>query len=144
MIRVLSSKTNRYKNRVFEIPILPVDNSWFCVVSLLKEHFRLFPAHPSSPLFRKRTTTGSTPLQYRELLSFLKSAVTWIGLNPANVGLHSLRRSGAAFLHDLGIPLQDIKSIGDWSSLAVLMYLCTPFERKCDIELLVAQALARL
>lgn len=81
------------------------------------------------------------PIMYHELLQFLKTAVTWIGLSAADVGLHSLRRSGAAFLHSIGVPLNDIQSAGDWSSMAVLLYLCTPFSRKCSIEMEVARVL---
>lgn len=116
---MLSSKTNRYKNRKFEIPLGRIDNTWFCVHTMLKWQFALFPAPATSPLFRRRLGKGSVPLTYSELLGFLKRAVSWIGLDPANVGLHSLRRSGAGFLHGMGVPLQNIRSIGDWSSYNV-------------------------
>lgn len=140
VVRVLSSKTNRYRDRVFEIPISPVSNTKFCVSTMLHEHFLRFPAPITSPLFRKRIPGGSIPITYSDLLSFVKKMVTLIGMDPNNVGLHSLRRSGAAYLHQLGVPLQDIQTIGDWSSLAVLMYLSTPFSRKCEIETAVAQS----
>lgn len=142
VVHVLSSKTNRYRDCVFEIPISPVSNKKFCLCTMLNEHFLLFPAPPSSPLFRKRVHGGSIPVTYLDLLSFVKWMVTLIGLDPNNVGLHSLRRSGAAYLYRIGVPLQDIQTIGDWSSLAVLMYLSTPFSRKCEIELAVANSFA--
>lgn len=31
IINVRSSKTNRYKERIFQIPIMKVENPWFCV-----------------------------------------------------------------------------------------------------------------
>lgn len=141
VVRVLSSKTNRYRDRVFEIPISPVQNPKFWVCTMLYDHFTHFPASPSSPLLRKRVHGGTVPITYSDLLTFVKKMVTLIGMDPNNVGLHSLRRSGAAYLHQLGVPLQDIQIFGDWSSLAVLMYLSTPFSRKCEIELAVAQSL---
>lgn len=65
-----------------------------------------------------------------DVLQFLKKLVSKIGKNPANSGLHSLRRSGTQFLQKLGVPLTDIMYMGDWHSLAVLDYLVTPFEKK--------------
>lgn len=144
VIKILSSKTKRYKGIVFEIPIKKISNSWFCVFSMLKYQFAMFPAPRSSPLFRNRVGQSSMPVNYAETLSFLKCAVSWIGLQPEYVGLHSLRRSGAGFLYSLGFPLQDIQSIGHWSSLAVLLYLCTPLERKYQIESSVASYLSHL
>lgn len=144
VINVRSSKTNRYKNKVFQIPIRKIDNEWFCVYSLLKRHFNRFDVPNESFLFWKRTGSFLKPILYCELLQFLKTAVTWIGLESSDVGLHSLRRSGAAFLHHIGVPLNDIQSVGDWSSMAVLLYLCTPFSRKCAIERSVANVLENM
>lgn len=67
-----------------------------------------------------------------------------IGLSPADVGLHSMRRSGAAFLHSIGVSLVDIMNAGDWQSLAALAYLISPIERKQWIESQAAQALEEL
>ena len=74
----------------------------------------------------------------------LKDCVSRIGLDPGDVGLHSLMRSGAAYLHSIGIRLIDIECIGDWKSLAVLTYLVTPVNRKIYIELKVAASLLLL
>lgn len=87
---------------------------------MLQQHFARFPVASSQPLFFKRVGQAIKPVIYSDLLQFLKMVVTWIGLRPQEVGLHSLRRSGAGFLYSLGVPLSDIQSIGDWSSLAVL------------------------
>lgn len=64
-------------------------------------------------------------------------------MDDSKVGLHSLRRSGASFWCHLGVPLTDIKSIGDWRSLAVLEYLVTPMNRKMDIEKIMVEALSK-
>lgn len=142
IVNVRSSKTNRYKERIFQIPIMKIDNHWFCLYTMLQDHFSRFPVASSQPIFWKRSGNITKPIVYSELLQFLKSVVSWVGLKPEEVGLHSLRRSGAGFLYSLGVPLSDIQSFGDWSSLAVLLYLCTPFSRKCDIEKSVSQFLS--
>lgn len=144
LVRVLSTKTLKYRDRVLEIPICIISGSPFCAVTLLRQHFREYPASGDSPLFYKRVLGVQVPVRYRESLKFLKQMSSRIGKDPTTVGLHSLRRSGAYFMHQLGVPLEDIKCIGDWKSLAALMYLVSPLERKKRIDELIGQALAGL
>lgn len=129
-----SSKNLKYKQRQLQIPVFFVSDPAFCVVSRLLKHFALYPADDDSPLFFKRVSGRVSPVSYNDLLTFIKSSVARIGLNPSDMGMYSLRRSGATYLHGIGVPLIDIKVIGDWMSLAVLQYLITTFDRKCDIE----------
>ena len=49
---------------------------------------------------------------------------------------HSLRRGGATALAEANVPLHDIKVIGDWKSLSVLLYLERSLESKIDCSLL--------
>lgn len=113
LVTVGSSKTLRYKERTLQIPIYYAKDPAFCVVSMLLKHFALFPAPGSSPLLMKRGSRGLVPVTYHDLLGFIKMCVGKIGLKPSEVGLHSLRRSGATYLHSIGIPLVDIKFLGD-------------------------------
>lgn len=141
VIMVNSSKTLQYRERVLKIPVAAIDNPVFCVVSRLKSHFLMFPAAPMSYLFFKHSSNGAVPIQYPDLLKFIKATVCLIGLNPKDVGTHSMRRSGATFLHSLGIPLVDIQSLGDWKSYAVLLYLLTPFDRMVQLQNCASKAL---
>ena len=141
IIHVHSSKTLQYNDRVLDIPISTMSSPVFCVVTMMKEHFKSFEAGLEEPLFMKKSPKGVSPVLYADLLHFLKNCVSLIGLNPADVGLHSMRRSGAAFLHHIGTPLEDIRCIGDWRSLAVLSYLITPPHRMRDIEVKASTSL---
>ena len=143
-VYVYSTKTLKYQDRFLEIPLSFVDNPAFCVVSMLKEHFQTAPADKDSPLFLVPKGRGWSALLYRDLLTFIKEIVPLVGLDPDDVGLHSMRRSGTAYLHYLRVPLEDIKCIGDWRSLAVLMYLITPLDRKISIERDVVHSLSQL
>lgn len=140
IITVGSTKTLRYKERLLKIPLSWAKDSSVCVVSMLIKHFTMCPSSPNSPLFLKRVRGTLVPIQYPEVLSFIKNCVASIGLDPRQVGFHSLRRSGATYLHGLGVPLIDIKLLGDWKSLAVLQYLVTTWDRKCEIENLVVSS----
>ena len=144
LLRVRSLKTIQYHKRTLDIPVLAIPGSPFCASRLMKEHFSRFPGSPDSMLFYKDTNDGPRAVLYRELLDFLKGLVEGAGLNPSDVGLHSVRRSGCAFLHSINVPLENIKCVGDWKSIAVLSYLITPVEREMLIKGRASQALLNL
>ena len=141
MLRVRSTKTLQHQQYVLEIPIHYVSDRVFCAASALEKHFAELPSSLDGPVFLKQIRGMKVPILYKDLLAFLKRAVRAIGLPPSEYGAHSLRRSGAAFLHGIGVPLEDIMAMGDWRSLAVLDYLITPLDRKKDIQGRVASSL---
>lgn len=47
-------------------------------------------------------------------------------------------------MHQIGVPLEDIKCIGDWKFLAALMYMVSPLDHKKVIDEFVARALPTL
>lgn len=134
LLNVHSSKTVQYREHKLQVPIFNMPGSPLCAAGFLRNHFKKYPAEMDSPLFLKERKGVVTPLLYHEVLRALKELIRKIGLSDTNVSLHSLRRSGATYLCRIGIPLSDIKTMGDWRSLAVLEYLITPLERKLEIE----------
>ena len=142
MLHVHSSKTLQYQQYVLDIPIRFVSDQRFCVASGLKRHLLLSACSQDGPLFLKEVKGKWIPILYKEVLDFIKRSVVSIGLPAYKYGVHSLRRSGVAFLHSTGVPLEDLMSIDDWHSLAVLEYLVTPVNRKLDIQDKVVAALA--
>lgn len=141
LLRVHSSKTLQYQERQLEVPIFSMPGSPLCAVTFVKKHFESYPADMDSPLFLKWKNGRVTPLLYRDVLGALKTLIKRIGLEETKVSLHSLRRSGATFMCKIGVPLSDIKTMGDWRSLAVLEYIITPLERKLEIESQTSKAL---
>lgn len=131
---IRSSKTKHKGDEPLKIPVKQVSNEKFCVYTRLKSHFERFPGSPEGPLILKPSKNGLQHLMYTDVLRFLKSGAERIGLDPSRVGLHSLRRTGAMHLYNIGIPLNDIRLIGDWRSLAVLVYLSAPFTRLLQVE----------
>lgn len=141
IVNVRSTKTLLKGEKVLQIPIFHVADYTFDVYSRLLHHIRSVPAEGTSFLFLKQTKSGLEPLMYKEVLTYIKSLVKAINLDPDNIGLHSLRRSRASFLHCIGIPLEDIRMAGDWRSMAVLLYLVNPFSKKMELESKIASAL---
>ena len=73
-------------------------------------------------------------MKYNDLLLFVKHIAELLGLNPVQYGVHSLRRAGVQYLHSIGVSLFDMKSMGDWKSMAILQYLVAPLERRVKLE----------
>lgn len=138
ILHVRKSKTIQNKKYVLKIPVTYTKSKCFCAVSMLCSHLLRTSHIQEGPLYYLFKKGVWRPLLYGELLDFLKRSVKLIDMSPSDVGLHSMRRSGASYLHDLGVSLVDIMSAGDWKSLAALQYLILPLARKVEIEKLVS------
>lgn len=142
---IYSSKTRHVGDDPLKIPIREIANKRFCVYSNLIKHFSQTTSVSSdSPLIMKTHRGKLSPLMYSDVLQFLKKGAAAINIDPTRVGLHSLRRTGAMHLYSIGVPLNDIRLIGDWKSLAVLLYLSAPFQRLIQVEEMSAASLEKL
>ena len=65
-----------------------------------------------------------------------------VGLASECFSTHSLRRGGATFLHMTGIPLQEIMTIGDWTSATVFKYFQLPLSHRICQDYRVATILS--
>lgn len=141
LVMVRKTKTIQNNEYVIKIPVSYVNNPCFCVTSMVASHFLRTP-NIDGCLFCVQEGGFWKPLLYKDLLNFLKNCVKCIGLSPEEVGLHSLRRSGAAFLQSIDVSLVDIMNARDWKSLAALTYLVSPLSRKQVIEKRVVESLS--
>lgn len=144
LLHVRKTKTIQSKDRVLTIPVNYISCRKLCAASMLCTHLMRTSHVTDGPLFLVCKKGVWQPLLYNDLLAFLKSSVKVLGFSPDQVGLHSLRRAGAAFLQSIGVSLVDIMNAGDWKSLAALQYLVSPIERKQVIEDRVSSALSSL
>lgn len=145
ILHVKKTKTIQSSDRVLHIPVHYVSSMKLCAATLLCTNFTGTPHAVDGPLFLLSDKKGGWKLLfYNDLLAFLKSSVKVLGLAPEQVGLHSLRRAGAAFLQSIGVSLVDIMNAGDWKSLAALSYSVSLLERKLVIEDRVCSALSSM
>ena len=107
------------KYQVIQIPFLK--NSPLCPVSAIKALLASFPAHKSSPLFLIPRPSGLSILTSPMISRSLSKILLSLGLNPANFGFHSFRRSGVSWAADHNVPLQNLKAHGGWSSSAIYL-----------------------
>lgn len=139
-VRSTTSKTDRSGEKPKKLVIYETTQNPLCAVHWTGLHFSSTPA-PEVGLFVKKVNNSYSQLLYRDVLQFIQKLVTFIGLDPHDAGLHSLRRAGASYLNSIGVPLPDIKIIGNWKSNAVFEYIKTSEERMMSIQKLVAFSL---
>lgn len=142
-VLVSTSKTDRSGGSPTTIVLYETSQTPLCAVSWIKNHFSETPA-PEEGLFVKHSVKGYVPLTYKDVLKYLQTLVGFIGLDPHDAGLHSLRRSGASYLNAIGVSLPDIKLLGNWKSNAVFEYVKCSEARMRSIQWEFANSLVNL
>lgn len=121
VITIRASKTIQYKERLHSavLPLFP--NHPLCPVAALKNFLTVAGLPPQdAPLFSMSNKTLINAQAFRKRLASLLAS---IGLSTGVYSTHSLRRGGATWLLNAGVPLHLIKVLGVWKSDAVLKYL---------------------
>ena len=127
------------------LPIVKSNGSPLCAVFWLTQHILDFPnVAKDSNMFVCSVDGQIRPLSYQKLMMFFKCLLKKSGKDTNRVGIHSLRRAGAAYMHSVGHTLEDIRQAGDWSSLAALIYLAKPISHRIESDSRVAELLRSL
>ena len=117
------SKTIQTRDRV-EILTLPrLMDPELCPRLALKALFDLYHMSSSSSLFQIFTRNGWVTLTDSRVRKVLSKFNVSLGLHPNHFTFHNLRRSGAAFVFNAHVPIQDIKKQGTWTSECVWRYI---------------------
>lgn len=124
ILSVRWSKTIQFRQRILEVPLPHIPGSPYCPSSalLLATSF-LPPAQAPRPLFCYRSTLGLRPLTHSEFVKALRKCIDRLGIDSHQYSSHSLRRGGASFALNCGLPSELIKMQGDWASNAYEKYL---------------------
>lgn len=87
---------------------------------------------PGAPLLQH---DDGSALDYREVLSSIKTLVAVLGLNPDEYGTHSCRAGGASELAALGISNPDLETLGRWApgSASVRRYVRLTLRNRLDL-----------
>lgn len=94
-----------------------------CLWTAMSALFRQFPyVSNKQPLFHFH---DMAPITSQYVNRIWKEALAHTGTDPA-ITLHSLRRGGALYLQQSGVPLPDVGIHGGWRSNAVLCYTNHP------------------
>ena len=125
ILTVRWSKVIQFRERTLHIPLPKIVNSPFCPSSaLLRVALENLPCPTPVPLIRYCSAGASNvPLTHKEFTDKLRGCLTACGLPASSFSGHSLRRGGASFALECGLPVDLIKLQGDWNSNAYERYL---------------------
>ena len=134
IITVFASKTLQFKDRSCQVPIPYLQSHPLCptsaIISFLSKAGNVSNGSSLFSVQQGQQTINITQTEVRKRLNQLCSK---IGLPSERYGTHSLRRGGATWMFLAKVPLQVIKTIGDWKSDCVLRYITPDINSNMDI-----------
>jgi integrase len=124
ILKIKNTKTIQFSQRSLMIPLPRLVDHKLCPVQAVFNAFRLCPGTPPNhPAFCTASKYGYTPLTGRQFDRKLQSCLQAAGYNSSQYSAHSLRRGGATWAYQVGLPAETIRAIGDWRSSAYLCYI---------------------
>lgn len=133
VLSVRKSKTITFGERVFKAPFTRVSCSCFCFCYYLHVYLsRVCFLDPLSHLFSRKRGGKLVPASYAWFSGRLRKDCQC--LNMPVLTSHSLRRGGAQALAAVGVPIAELKEIGDWRSWSVLLYLSRPLSQRIQLD----------
>ena len=117
------AKTMQTSGQVQVVQLPQLNDPMLCPVTVFKNYLASVPIDKTLPLFQISVKQQWLPLTAFKARSFLKLAVTSIGLDPKIYTFHSFRRSGASLAFNHDVDLNKIKQHGNWKSDAIWTYL---------------------
>lgn len=145
LITVTRTKTRQAGDTALVVPVPYITGSPLCPTAALQSLFIAVSAPDSSPLFTFTTPSGQLDcITATSLNNGIKHLVSMLSLDPADFSGHSLRRGGATFAFQCGIPSELIKLQGDWRSDAYMLYLTLPLADRLVLSQLIKQHIQSL
>jgi hypothetical protein len=136
------TKTHQTSQRPIYICLPRIPGSSLCPTRAFLLMCSTFPTTSHSMPLLVFGSKGSPPtvVTTRMLAKQLKLLIVQLGLPPSQFTLHSLRKGGATFCHSLGIPLEQIKAHGTWSTDTVWTYINPDQQQQSRIATTMSQA----
>lgn len=123
LLHIKWTKTMQYRERKLLIPVIPFGDNEIDAVRWFNTMINTIPAPPEAPAFAVPTKNGLAPLTYAQLARLLKKWTQACNLNPDAFTCHCLRRGGASWLDEQGVPESVIAVLGDWRTNAFKLYI---------------------
>ena len=121
------SKTRQHSHNTQQIPIPDLGDTPSNPLAAWRQYreaIGFFATH-KAPLLLHTGPLAGRPVTIQGLRDQFASVLALARLRHKGYMFHSLRRGGASFSFQAGVPLQDIKEHGTWTSEAVHRYLVT-------------------
>ena len=116
VLGIRKTKTIQCGERVLEIPLHEQGDAALCPVAALRAVWGLGQYPSDLPLFTFRSADIVQTLDYKMFTNLLRSVLSASGIATDLYSGHSLRRGGATYAFERGVPPSYIKLQGDWKS----------------------------
>ena len=123
------------------IRLLTLNNA-ICPASALRTLLALTPGSKKAPLFQYRLHNSWLPLTDNRVRSHLKNILSLLNLEQSFITFHSFRRSGASFVFNHNVSLQQIQKHGTWTSDCVWRYVSDSVDAGSEVASTFAAVLA--
>ena len=118
------SKTIQFRQRILTLPLPRILSHPLCPLQATFKAFqRTCSAPPTGPAFIISESPPYQPLTVNNFNQILRQSLMRIGLDPTQFTSHSFRRGGASWAYQNDVPVDTIKTIGDWRSNAYQRYV---------------------
>jgi hypothetical protein len=125
VLRLKWTKTHQRAHTPVFIRLPRISGSALCPTAAYQQMCVAWPTLSSrSPLlFYTNSCQPATVVTTRMLANQFRNFIHRLHLPPHTYTLHSLRKGGATLCHTLGLPIEQIKAHGTWSSDVVWTYI---------------------
>ena len=125
LVRLKWTKTHQVAHKPVYVHLPRIQGSPLCPRQAYVRMCAAIPTQSSTAPLLLCTTKGKphTVVTTRMLATQFNRLITRLHLPTACYTLHSLRKGGATLCHNMGVPLDKIKTHGTWTSDAVLSYI---------------------
>lgn len=140
LVHIKWTKTMRYRERKLLIPVIPFADSDINAVKWFRFMVSFIQAPPDAPAFSVPTSKGFSPLTYAQLSRKLKKWSEACHLDSSKYTSHCLRRGGASWLDEQGVPENVIAVLGDWRTTAFKAYIDSALKTRMRAMIMFANA----
>ena len=140
LLTVTRTKTRQAGDTALVVPVPRIPGSPLCPTAALRLLLDSVSAPAGFPLFTYTTASHHHDcITASSLNASIKYLASLVSLNPQDFSGHSLRRGGATFAFQCGIPSELIKVQGDWRSDAYMLYLTLPLADRLVLSHVISQ-----
>ena len=140
LLTVTRTKTRQAGDTALVVPVPRIRGSPLCPTTALQLLLDSVAVPTSFPLFTYTTASHQHDcITASSLNNSIKHLASLVSLDPQDYSGHSLRRGGATFAFQCGIPSELIKVQGDWRSDAYMLYLTLPLADRLVLSHVVSQ-----
>lgn len=123
LVHIKWTKTLQYREKKLLIPVIPFVQDDISALRWFNYMIAKIPAPPDAPAFSIPMGDRLQPLTYSQLSRLLHKWAVLAHINSKTLTSHCLRRGGASWLSERGVPDSIVQAIGDWRTVAFKKYI---------------------